>query len=198
MVGTTANALAAPFVNYLSVYCRNSARTSRNLVKLIRMFEQFQFEAEKIDSDISQHFQKMRFDISSWIYNLKLELISSYLERGFELDLYQIYEFPMIYWYQVYIHEMQLQHYSLISAHGGNHPDTIQLIAAKREIRKSLLAVLFILDAKIKQPNCSFFSRESLFNHRFRLFENLGSPLPLTFTKFKDDLEAGSKLSVFT
>jgi len=205
IITSTTDALGHPFINYLTLSCRNSARNSRNLVKLIRMFEQFQFEAERIDADLgelagtnnansTERSLGVRYDLSSWIYHWKLGMIASMYERGFALGLYELHEFGMMTWYLVYIHEMQLQHYNLIAAHGASHKQSIQLIAAKREIRKSLLCLISLLE--FRKPSSVLFCTRTNFEHRFRFVGGLGSPLPLSFDKFEEDMKEKSKDSV--
>lgn len=212
VVTSTLEALGLAYGNMLLLYCRNYTRTSRNMVKVVMMFEQLQVDAERIDMNISRTAVKAslvtddgpRFYFSCWIYNLKLELLESFFSRGFELDVYAEFEYAMVNYYLVYLHEMQIQHYGLILSQ--NQKDiqlkryteerleslleiqrAVKLIAVKRELRKAVIILLSILE--FKRPKPILYNPKSHYEHRFKIFYQMGSPIPKSFPEFEEEFE---------
>jgi len=54
---------------------------------------------KQIDGDSEGGGPKYAFPLCSWVYHMKLTLIENVLSMGFELDLYQPYEYLLIYGY---------------------------------------------------------------------------------------------------
>lgn len=127
MIGRSANALGIPFINIIFLNLRNSSRNSRNLVKVfgkifsshspIDMFDRLQSDAERIEEDISRAIDptisEPELHLSSWIYHHKLRMLESIFSRGFELGVYEPYEMPMIHYYLIHIHDMQIRHWGM-------------------------------------------------------------------------------------
>ncbi|KAJ3385609.1 N-alpha-acetyltransferase 35 NatC auxiliary subunit [Lobulomyces angularis] len=222
--------LEIAYSNYITVFCKNSARTSRNLLKIVKIYEQLQQETETVDDEIHELVLKtynlkipVRYDISCWIYNEKLFMLTEYFEKGFRLEVYNDYELPMIFWYIIFIQEMHCNHLNLIenmyeqSASGieNLHLKSLQLfLNVKLELRKSLLLILVVLEKKklLKKPklvntlsngddvteNFNLYKEKLHFENRFKIFNLLGSPVKMGFNQYVDDMEERKKLSIGT
>lgn len=106
------------------VKCHNKSRQRRNLSNLVQEWETLQLDVnsltyltynqiEKIDVDLLElipqkpptrdeaNGPKHAFPLCSWVYHIKLSLIETVLAMGFELELYQLYEYVLIYGYVV-------------------------------------------------------------------------------------------------
>jgi hypothetical protein len=187
VVNSTMEALGLPFINKLLLSCRNASRNSRNLVKVVDMYETLQHDAEEIDVKLS----KGSFYISSWLYKLKLDMLCAGFKRGFELDVYEVYEYEMILYHLIHVGDMQIQHYRLITAqHGKGLSDAqkseLKGLGIKREIRRALMLVVSALE--VQGPKGVLYEKEAHFNHRFRIFKRLGSPNAKSYKDFEDDV----------
>ncbi|KAJ3278699.1 N-alpha-acetyltransferase 35 NatC auxiliary subunit [Borealophlyctis nickersoniae] len=107
-----------PVLSYLKLYGYNRSRQRRQLNKLVYEWEKFQEEVEAMDMDLHNHaraiksaeYEEEPFSLSSWVYFHKLNMLTSLLFLGFELDLYGAYEHLMVFWYLKYLLETQLEH----------------------------------------------------------------------------------------
>jgi N-alpha-acetyltransferase 35, NatC auxiliary subunit len=106
------------------IKCHNKSRQRRNLSNIVQELESLQLEVisfwlldliceiEKIDTELlelipqkpipgAQNMDGPRhaFPFCSWVYHIKLTVIETVLSMGFELELYQLYEYVLIYGY---------------------------------------------------------------------------------------------------
>jgi hypothetical protein len=187
LVYSTMEALGLPSINKLLLSCRNSSRNSRNLVKVVGMYETLQHDAEQIDLDVS----KGKFYISSWLYKAKLDMIFNWLEAGFGLSVYEVYEWEMVCYHLIYVGDMQLQHFRLIEAQreGGlilTQKREIKVLGIRREMRRALMLVISCLG--VQGPKGVLYDKQAHFEHRFRMFRRCGSPNVKTFKEFEEDV----------
>jgi len=54
---------------------------------------------QKVGSKHEGDGPKHAFPLCSWVYHMKLTIIESVLSVGFELEIYQLYEYVLIYGY---------------------------------------------------------------------------------------------------
>ncbi|KAI5800268.1 Mak10 subunit, NatC N-terminal acetyltransferase-domain-containing protein [Peziza echinospora] len=123
--------------------CMNRPRVRRSLCHALVEFDTFQSSAEKIDSDLrqftneppllgldSEDEETFQYPLSSWVFHYKLKIMELVVLLGFELEIYQPYEYAGMYWQvQQYIRS-HLQHLERIKMHviprsasrGGNVP----------------------------------------------------------------------------
>ncbi|KAI8927680.1 Mak10 subunit, NatC N-terminal acetyltransferase-domain-containing protein [Entophlyctis helioformis] len=107
---------AEAFEVNLKLFCYNRARQRRRLVRVIENWELAQQELEAYDLELHEttaktlglvdedEAQGCPYYFSSWIYTQKLSCLSLYYSMGFELELYSVNEYPMIFWYLNYLH----------------------------------------------------------------------------------------------
>lgn len=95
-----------PFRAILRVYCFNRCRQRRRLFHLIAQWELLQQKVEQAESTVfmtldSNAGNQTSFNISGWIYHIKLSLIFRAYGMGFEQNIYAPYELPMISWFSL-------------------------------------------------------------------------------------------------
>jgi len=61
--------------------------------------ELLEFIPQKYHRDGEEEGPKHAFPLCSWVYHVKLTIIETVLLMGFELDIYQPYEYVLIYGY---------------------------------------------------------------------------------------------------
>ncbi|BFZ61026.1 N-alpha-acetyltransferase, non-catalitic subunit [Saitoella coloradoensis] len=118
---------AIPTVDLFRVFCHNRARLRRNMIKMLYEFDALQVEAEAIDAEIltllnQQPLQTERgpshpYPLSSWVYHNKLQLMETIILLGFELELYQPYEWSLMYWYLDYVLDVHRHHLERTKVH---------------------------------------------------------------------------------
>jgi hypothetical protein len=101
----------------LNVTNQNPCRQRQHLSRLIIQFDSLQANAENLEVNFSEVFQikdeffesendknpSLAIPLTSWLYFIKLEIMISVVLRGFELDLYKLWEFHPMYWYASYL-----------------------------------------------------------------------------------------------
>lgn len=91
------------------MFLQNRSRMRRNLCHAATDWDQFQIDTEKVDNEIA-HFTGeeglklgdqsiFAFPLSSWIYHYKLRIMETIVLLGFELDIYQPWEYGGMFWY---------------------------------------------------------------------------------------------------
>lgn len=94
--------------------CRQRQLMSRGLL----VWDTLQVALENFELEVWENFRigdelegnnQPSLPISSYIYYNKLQLMIDILFRGFELDLYKIFEAPQIYWYISYLSQLALE-----------------------------------------------------------------------------------------
>jgi len=121
------NPLGAPLLDKITrilaqQFCILSYNRARQRRKLVRSLDDWSIlinEAEMVDSLIDQkqrertkrgHIpENVTYWWSSWVVSQTFPLLRQYLQLGFELELYQHSEYPMIYWYLDYLLGMQIR-----------------------------------------------------------------------------------------
>ncbi|KAI8850437.1 Mak10 subunit, NatC N-terminal acetyltransferase-domain-containing protein [Chytridium lagenaria] len=92
----------------LRLYGFNRSRQRRMMLKLIQEFDIVQAKVEEIDLSLhklvgftgkAESFLAEPFYLSSWIYQLKIDLLIETQFMGFELDIFSTYEYPVIFNY---------------------------------------------------------------------------------------------------
>ncbi|KAF9973251.1 hypothetical protein BGZ73_003501 [Actinomortierella ambigua] len=105
-----------PFTDTLQLMGHNKARQRRSFRKVVLQWEELQEAAELVDADVHQVLEYMLlaedendggeptseltmppFYFVSWVYDFKMRVMELLLLLGFELELYSIFEYPMIY-----------------------------------------------------------------------------------------------------
>ncbi|PWW74816.1 Mak10-domain-containing protein [Tuber magnatum] len=102
------------FLELFRNICQNRSRLRRTLCHSILDWDSLQVEAEEVDSELRQFTNEeaamtpngpsFAFPLSSWVYHYKLRHMEWIMLLGFELEVFQAYEFAGMYWY--------LQHYT--------------------------------------------------------------------------------------
>lgn len=108
--------LSVQFLESLSVMNQNPCRQRQHLSRLIIQFDSLQANSEQLEITLNEVFQfkdeflnrgekdlTLAIPLTSWIYYAKLDIMISVVLRGFELDLYKIWEFHSMYWYLNYL-----------------------------------------------------------------------------------------------
>ncbi|KAL1920870.1 uncharacterized protein VTP21DRAFT_11505 [Calcarisporiella thermophila] len=141
-----------PYADRFKIMCHNRARQRRILRKILPDFECCQEEAEQIDSNFQNTFQECGpvmlngsqlypYYISSWFYHEKLRIMQEILYLGFELELYALHEYTMIYWYLDYILGVHLQHIERTANVLSLRPNTIKTLKKSKKKQKSMPTV---------------------------------------------------------
>ncbi|KAI8989386.1 Mak10 subunit, NatC N-terminal acetyltransferase-domain-containing protein [Pilobolus umbonatus] len=193
------------FVEIFKINCHNRPRQRRMLCKIVGEWELIQAEAADVDEIFSKlnPRQEKPYYLSSWAYNIKLSMIEKILFLGFELDLYGLHEYPMIYWYtqtvlssHAYLLERILNFIdSPEEGAGANAYSYIcsqQLIVHAQQnlcaaVLKILIAAKFTNQWKCTLP--VFDNEETRFLHRFKSFLPLTSPPQPTYEMFSESIK---------
>lgn len=121
------------FLNISRNLCMNRSRLRRILCRDAVEWENLQFDAEGIDTELRKYTKEepirelsapneeiWSFPLSSWAYYYKLRQMEWIVQMGFELDIYQVDELAGMYWYLQHLASTRLQHIERIrtfSAH---------------------------------------------------------------------------------
>ncbi|KAK9765100.1 N-alpha-acetyltransferase, non-catalitic subunit [Basidiobolus ranarum] len=216
---------AKPFIDTFKVYCQNRSRQRRVMCKLLREWEVLQEEAENIDERFHVIFKydasSLPFFYSSWIYHRKLSLMVQIAQLGFDLELFAEYEFLMMYWHMDYLIGAHSQHLdrvvsvTLACAQGRERaipsqsnrdfidslsPIAIQRIQVSglREITRGIYLTIaaFNRTGHFKTPTLKFDDERTRFYHRFRMYNQLVSPTPLSYNDYQETLKQIEGISV--
>ncbi|KAJ3129334.1 hypothetical protein HK098_001746 [Nowakowskiella sp. JEL0407] len=113
---------------YIDAMLRNQSRRRNALEIVVEQFEVVQAEVEKLDEVLQNRvFGNVKsvskkgtgssggdefspYFLSSWVYSFKMRVMEQYLVLGFDLDLYQKWEFEMVLWYLEYLYDTHVQH----------------------------------------------------------------------------------------
>lgn len=103
------------------IFCQNRSRQRQNLSHAIINWDSLQVTAEHIEQQLSE--AKLMDSIklpngsvtpalplSSWIYMRKLQMMIWTVLLGFELEVYQIWEYPVMYGYAHHVIELSKNH----------------------------------------------------------------------------------------
>lgn len=103
------------------IFCQNRSRQRQNLSHAIVNWDSLQVTAEHIEQQLSE--AKLMDNIklsngsvtpalplSSWIYMRKLQMMIWTVLLGFELEVYQIWEYPVMYGYAHHVIELSKNH----------------------------------------------------------------------------------------
>lgn len=103
------------YFEWFNTMSQNPCRQRQHLSRTIILFDTLQANTEEFELEMENVFQiKDEFEeeegimspalpISSWIYYQKLEIMLQVVLRGFELDVYKIWEYHSMYWYANYL-----------------------------------------------------------------------------------------------
>ncbi|ORY95835.1 Mak10 subunit, NatC N-terminal acetyltransferase-domain-containing protein [Syncephalastrum racemosum] len=107
LVNDFLNKASLPFVDYFKIQCHNRSRQRRILCKVIGEWEVLQEEAISVDVELHKlmNYDDPPYYFSSWAYHIKSDLVELILVLGFELELFGLHEYPMIYRYLQYLLE---------------------------------------------------------------------------------------------
>ncbi|KAI8805569.1 Mak10 subunit, NatC N-terminal acetyltransferase-domain-containing protein [Cladochytrium replicatum] len=195
------------------LYTKNRSRMRRRLLKAIDSWENWQKEAERLDELMYTRYtgksnrktEEDPYYLSSWVYHEKLEMLSLSFLLGFELQLYNVRELPMVFWYCEYLCDVHIKHLERVATFSeiqgkkrgtekkAKQPNRAKvqndwcLLSAKRDLWRGLyflsLALKFL--GCIPTPaNKQVYSEASHFLYRFRIFLRLGSPTPADYEQF--------------
>lgn len=111
------------FLNLSRNLCMNRSRLRRILCRDAVEWENLQFDAEGIDTELRRYTKEepirglsapneeiWSFPLSSWAYYYKLRQMEWIVQMGFELEIYQLDELAGMYWYLQHLASTRLQH----------------------------------------------------------------------------------------
>ncbi|KAK9761882.1 N-alpha-acetyltransferase, non-catalitic subunit [Basidiobolus ranarum] len=214
-----------PFIDTFKVYCQNRSRQRRVMCKLLREWETLQEEAEHIDEQFHLIFKydpsSLPFFYSSWVYHRKLNLMVQIAQLGFDLELFAEHEYLMVYWYMDYLlgahnqHLERIANVTLTCAQGREKaipsqdtqnflstlsPLEIQriLVVGLRETTRGVYLTIaaFHRTGHIKKPSLKFNNEHTRFWHRFRMYNRLVSPAPLSYNDYQETLRQIEAISI--
>ncbi|ORY01708.1 Mak10-domain-containing protein [Basidiobolus meristosporus CBS 931.73] len=216
---------AKPFIDTFKVYCQNRSRQRRVMCKLLREWEILQEEAEHIDEQFHAVFKSnaasLPFFYSSWVYHRKLSMMIQVAQLGFDLELFAEYEYLMMFWHLDYLYGAYSQHLerivniTLTCAQGrekatpsqGNRdvPESASPLAIQRiqvtglrEMTRGiyLMIAAFNRTGHIRSPSLKFDDERTRFCHRFRMYNQLVSPTPLSYNDYQETLRQIESISI--
>lgn len=103
------------YFEWYGTMSQNPCRQRQHLSRIIVLFDTLQANSEELELELENVFQiKDIFEdeqgnsvpalpISSWVYYQKLDIMLQVVLRGFELDIYKIWEYQPMYWYANYL-----------------------------------------------------------------------------------------------
>lgn len=103
------------YFEWYNTMSQNPCRQRQNLSRAIVLFDTLQANSEELELELENVFQiKDEFEdeqgnlvpalpVSSWIYYQKLDIMLQVVLRGFELDVYKVWEYQSMYWYSNYL-----------------------------------------------------------------------------------------------
>ncbi|KAF7723308.1 hypothetical protein EC973_002105 [Apophysomyces ossiformis] len=159
--------------------------------------------AQQARQALSEFLERASFGISSqpyylssWAYHLKLSMMETILELGFELDLYSAHEHVMIYWYLQYVldnhrylldriasHAFISQSEQKMKTRAGRDPvadirTLLWINEAKQSLSAGIYKLLIVLQSlkRLTIRPVLFDDEATRFRHRFKPFAALASP----------------------
>ncbi|PVU93631.1 hypothetical protein BB559_003209 [Furculomyces boomerangus] len=155
-----------PLLNAIKSYYQNRQRQRRVQARMLVDIEYMQTKAEELDEDIhkflgpnsklpsqfvsSENGIPNIYLFSNSVYITKLQIIESMLKMGFSLNVYQQYEFPLVFWYLGSIFEV---HYRCL--------ERIGLINRAVKFRFGSDILDQFLTSFAQNPNSSYLSNAS-------------------------------------
>lgn len=103
------------YFEWYSAMSQNPCRQRQHFSRAIVLFDTLQANSEELEMELENVFQiKDHFEdeqgnsipalpISSWVYYQKLFIMLQVVLRGFELDVYKLWEYQSMYWYASYL-----------------------------------------------------------------------------------------------
>ncbi|KAF8468341.1 Mak10 subunit, NatC N-terminal acetyltransferase-domain-containing protein [Kalaharituber pfeilii] len=134
--------------------CMNRPRVRRTLCHILLDWDAFQSEAEDVDTELHQytHEEPLRsgdsetysYPLSSWVFYYKLRIMEWIVLLGFELEIYQPYEFAGMYWVAQHYIRTRLHHLERIRTHVV-HQGNFQVLEEWRKEQQETMAYLMFL-----------------------------------------------------
>lgn len=101
-------------LEWLSVMNQNPCRQRQHFSRLITVFDTLEYNSENFERNLKEVFQVneefeyngelvLALPITSWVCYVKMDIMLHVVLRGFELELYQTWEFHQMYWYVNYL-----------------------------------------------------------------------------------------------
>ncbi|KAJ3104050.1 N-alpha-acetyltransferase 35 NatC auxiliary subunit [Phlyctochytrium planicorne] len=219
------------FESLITLYGYNRARQRRMMFKTILEFDALQAKVEEIDIQLHQiaGFQQNGQDLissgpfylSSWLYRVKLDLLLETQFMGFELDVFSLYEYPVVFSYTDHIIDNIITEMERLKSF-SNSPETKSIDQAKKKkikersksdddipqmseerklwTAKQLIArtscqicSLLVANGLIRTPDPEFYNPDVQFKYRFKTFNLLGSPQPISYEQIKAVLDVVNK-----
>ncbi|KAI8922418.1 Mak10 subunit, NatC N-terminal acetyltransferase-domain-containing protein [Powellomyces hirtus] len=202
---------AGPIQGLFKLFGRNRARQYRGLRKNLKEWEALQVEAEALDMDLRSNGEPPKEPVvfSSWVFHQKLNLMILHVMLGYEMDLYSSYEQVMVLMQIQHLFGVQeklllrlsgisasqeklLLRLSGISASensdhlGMSVREALAEVTAKKNLFRGLLKFGKVLrhDGHLASPDHEAYCGQVHFNHRFRVFQSLTSPVPLQYEDY--------------
>jgi hypothetical protein len=111
--------ISVGYMEWFTVMNQNPCRQRQHLSRIIVTFDTLQSHSEQLEVSLKEVFQineEFEYDgemvpalpITSWVYYMKIDIMIQVVLRGFELDLYKLWEFHPMYWYVNYLIDNQM------------------------------------------------------------------------------------------
>ncbi|RPB26326.1 hypothetical protein L211DRAFT_805150 [Terfezia boudieri ATCC MYA-4762] len=108
--------------------CMNRPRLRRTLCHTLLEWDTFQAEAEEVDAELREYTKEepmagvdggetFSYPLSSWVFHYKLRIMEWIVLLGFELEIYQPYEFAGMYWVVQHYISSRILHIDRIRSH---------------------------------------------------------------------------------
>ncbi len=170
--------LAECFENTVLVFSFNWCSIRRKMGNLILYYDQIQLEFESVEEQLRGIGLDTDFAIPSWVYHMKMRLVQSWLERGFDLDLYSPDE--MVYKYLECTVNSHSQHLLRLYSRHQNAPKTGIAHTVKEDDLKMYSDELTYMYSDYHYWSCMNALQEKVClkkeKLRFKLFDRLSSP----------------------
>ncbi|KAH3673258.1 hypothetical protein WICMUC_003717 [Wickerhamomyces mucosus] len=208
------NQLSVGYLEYFQMMNQNPCRQRQFLQKLILVFDSLQVNSENLEIKFQETFKlndlfienkelTPALPLTSWIYYKKLIMMVEIVLKGFELELYNIWEFLEMYWYVWYLIENLLELLNRIKSYNeyklqklnksskSFNLDQNSIINSIKFINFEIihyetikhLSLLQALNLKnlykfhhLKSPKFPYANLEILFDLRLKPFKSIGLP----------------------
>ncbi|KAI8379557.1 Mak10 subunit, NatC N-terminal acetyltransferase-domain-containing protein [Radiomyces spectabilis] len=188
------------FIDFHKIQCHNRSRQRRILRKVLGEWEMLQDEGAIVDElyYTLTGAPQVSYYLCSWTYHQKLFIMETILFLGFELELYGVHEYVMVYWYLLRILDSHTP-YPMISEDGTQQlepallpcPNAVQYMTqAKRELSAGVMKICLVLEKKnrlLSRP-LRFDDERTRYDHRFKMFAPLCMPPHPSYDSYRHSI----------
>ncbi|KAI9025354.1 Mak10 subunit, NatC N-terminal acetyltransferase-domain-containing protein [Phycomyces nitens] len=198
------------FIDLFKIQCQNRARQRRIQCKVVKEWDVLQETVAAVDEVFHEAsgIDSIPYYMSSWAFHIKLDMIENILGLGFELELYGVHEYIMVYWYMQYILDSRMfladRIQSFVSsessqANNSQHGTGVQksnwlyclsmLFKAKKNLVIGVYRLLrcVVKTGQLELRPLGYDDEATRYQHRFKSFAGLASPPAPSYETYAND-----------